>query len=151
MDFSRRSATLAVAAMLASTLATAQSRLGELLDAGAKQVTADQFREEIVQRSVQGALEPGVNVEIVYTPQGTLEGVGAGGAFSYSAEWAVRVRGTWSAGDNDDICATVTLDGPTIRASYRRRCQFWFSLGDRYFVADSRSDRKARAIGRMVK
>jgi hypothetical protein len=151
MDSSRWSVTLALAAMLGSTLATAQTRLGDLLDAGARRVTADRFRQEIVQRSVQGPLEPGVNVEIVHTSRGTLEGAGSGGAFSYSAEWAVQVLGTWSVGDDDSICATVTLNGPTIRASYRRRCQFWFSLGERYFVAESTSDRAARVLARTVR
>ena len=143
--------TLGLATLVASTLATAQSRLGELLDAGAQRLTVERFQKEIVQRTLQGPLEPGVNVEVVYTSQGTVEGAGSGGAFSYSAEWAVQVRGTWSVGENDSICVTFVLDGPTIRASYRRRCQFWFSQGARYFVTESTSDRAARVLPRMVR
>lgn len=143
--------TLGLAALLASALVAAQTRLGDLLDAGAQRLGAERFRKEIVQRTVLGPLEPGVTAEVVYSPQGTIEGAGAGGAFSYSAEWAVQVRGTWSVGDNDSICVTFVLDGPTIRANFRRRCQFWFSLNDRYFVSEATSDRAARLLPRTVR
>lgn len=142
---------LGVATVLASTVVSAQTRLGELLDAGAQRLTAERFRRDVVQRMLVGPLEPGVNVEIVYTPQGTIEGAGSGGAFSYSAEWAVQVRGAWSVGDGEAVCATFVLDGPTIRASYRRRCQFWYFLNDRYFVAESTTDRAARVLARSVR
>jgi hypothetical protein len=144
-------ATLGVGLLLASSFAAAQARLGDLLDAGAERVSAERFRQEVVQRALQGPLEPGVNVELVYTSAGTLEGAGSGGRFSYASEWSIQVRGTWVPGPNDTVCSTVVLDGPTIRASYPRRCQVWFKLGDRYFVADSDAERQARVLPRTLK
>ncbi len=31
------------------------------------------------------------------------------------------------------------------------RCQYWFKLGDKYFLSDSDSDRSAKVLSRTVK
>ena len=71
-----------------------------------------------------------------------------GGAASFGAEWAADVRGTWKFGDNGTVCTSVVLDGPTIRANFPPRCQYWYRLRDRFYVAESDTDRRARVLPR---
>jgi hypothetical protein len=141
---------LGFAVLSAGTHAFAQTRLGELLDAGAKPVSAEEFQKEVVQLPLYGPLDSGVNMEMVYTSSGALEGAGAPGRFGYVAE-TFQVRGTWKIGDKDAVCAALVLEGPTIRANYPPRCRFWFKLDDRYYVSDSASDRRARVLVRSVR
>ena len=137
---------IALACALASAAAVAQMRLGEALDAGARQLSGEEFRHDVVRRPLSGPLAPGVNAEFVYGPGGMIEGRG-GGPAGYGAEWDVRVRGTWRLADDGRVCTAVVLDGATIRANFPARCQLWFRLGDRFFVADS-GDRAARVFPR---
>jgi hypothetical protein len=139
-----------LAVLSGGTHAFAQTRLGELLDAGAKPVSAEEFQREVVQQPLYGPLDSGVNVELVYTARGALEGAGAPGRFGYVDE-TFELRGTWKIGNRDAVCAAVVLEGPTIRANYPPRCRFWFRLGDRYYVSDSDSDRQARVLVRSVR
>ena len=140
-------AVASVAALVAAT-ADAQTRLGELLEAGGKRVSTEEFRRDVVQQVVVGPLEAGIGAEIVFTARGTLEGTGSFGR-SAAAE-AMEVRGTWSFGQNGTVCVAVVLDGPTIRANYPSRCHAWYRLGERYYAADS-SDRGARLLARTVR
>jgi hypothetical protein len=142
---------LGLCVLLASTQAIAQTRLGELLDAGAKRLSAEEFRQQIVQRPLQARLDSGMSAELLFASNGSLEGAGSGGPYSYAAEWAVQVRGTWAFGDDGTVCTTVMLEGPTIRANFPRRCRYWFRLGNRYYVADSASDRSARILSRTLR
>jgi hypothetical protein len=141
---------LGLVVLLASRHAIAQARLGELLDAGAKPVSAEEFQKEVVQRPLQGPLDSGLNVEILYTERGALEGAGAPGRFGYVAE-TFHVRGTWKSGAKDTVCTALVLEGPTIRGNFPPRCQFWYKLGDRYYVSDSDSDRRVRVLVRTVR
>jgi hypothetical protein len=141
------SVALAAGLALVAATAGAQTRVGELLDAGGVRVSAEQFRRDVVQNVIAGPLEGGISAEVVFTGRGTLEGAGSTGR---SSAESMEVRGTWSFGQNDTVCVAVVLDGPTIRANYPRRCRAWFRLGDRYYTADS-SDRSARLLVRTVK
>jgi hypothetical protein len=136
--------------LLADMHAVAQTRLGELLDAGAKPLSAEEFQKEVVQRPLVGPLDSGSNVEILYTSRGAVEGAGSPGRFGYVSE-TFHVRGTWKIGERDTVCAALVLEGPTIRGNFPSRCQFWFRLGERYFVSDSDSDRRVRVLARTVR
>jgi hypothetical protein len=136
----RTAITLALA--LASAAAAAQTSVGELLDGGAKRLSTEEFSQDVVQRPLNGPLVTGVNATFVYAPGGSLQGRG-GGPAGFGAEWDVSIRGSWRFGDDGRVCTAVVLDGATIRANYPHRCQLWFRLGDRLFVADS-ADRAAR-------
>lgn len=50
---------LGVALLLCAPLAGAQTNLGELLDAGAKQLSTEEFRQELVQRTIVGPTPTG--------------------------------------------------------------------------------------------
>jgi hypothetical protein len=63
-----------VAASLAIAPAMAQRTLGDLLDAGAKPLTAKEFRDEVVQRLVVGPTPTGGNMELLYTVGGGVQG-----------------------------------------------------------------------------
>jgi hypothetical protein len=136
------------ALLLATASADAQTTLGALVDAGGERLSPKQFREEVVQRQLNGPLASGFNLQFVYTSRGSLEGAGSGGAASFGAEWAADVRGTWKFGDNGTVCTSVVLDGPTIRANFPPRCQYWYRLRDRFYVAESDTDRRARVLPR---
>ena len=132
---------------LAAAAVGAQTRVGELLDAGGVRISAEQFRRNVVQNVVAGPLDAGITAEIVFTGRGTLEGSGSTGR---SSAESMEVRGRWSFGQDDTVCVAIVLDGPTIRANYPSRCQAWYRLGDRYYAADS-LDRSARLLARTVK
>lgn len=139
---------VAVALLVGSVPAAAQTRLGELLDRGAKRLSADEFRQEVVQRPLTGPLVGGVNANFVYGNGGWIQGRG-GGPAGFGAEWDVSIRGTWKIADDSRVCTAIVLDGATIRANYPPRCQFWFRLDDRLFIADS-LDRAAPVLRRSI-
>jgi hypothetical protein len=143
---------LGFAALLAGTAASAQTTLGQLVDAGAEPLSPEAFRQRVVQRAVVGPFAGGMNLEVVYTPRGSVEGTGAPTSRVTNApDWAVGVRGAWRFGDDGTVCTAIVLDGPLIRANFPSRCQLWYRLGDRYYVADSGADRGARVLPRAVK
>ena len=50
---------LGLALLLLIPFAVAQNNVGELLDAGAKKISAEEFRQDVVQRTVVGAVPTG--------------------------------------------------------------------------------------------
>jgi hypothetical protein len=55
------------------------------------------------------------------------------------------------------LCDQITpllperLGTPAASATLPRRCQYWFKVGDRYFLSDSDTDRQARVFARTIK
>jgi hypothetical protein len=139
------------AACISSALA--QTNVGQLLDSGAVKLAGADFKQQIVGRFLvgpgRGLTNMAGNQEIVYLESGLIRGSGAasvlggmtGGGQSYTIE------GTWTIDERDRICQT-TRAGSVILAP---RCQYWFKQSDRYFFADSDSDRSALITVRTVK
>jgi hypothetical protein len=132
--------------LFGSPAAIGQSTLGPLLDAGARKLTVEEFKAELVQRSLVGPTGIGVEFEVMYTSGGTIIGVSDNpsnrfGPGSLDGEWRIDAEGR--------ICSSMRM-GRTAH-TMAPRCQFWFKLGDTYYVADSDSDRYAKVLPRKVK
>ncbi len=151
----RLSKTLFTGILVASCVspALAQTKVGQLLDSGAVKLSAADFKQQIVGRFLVG---PGRGQqvitsahEVVYLEDGRIRGSGSattlggmkGGGMSFAIE------GTWTIDERDRICETTRL-GDVVLAP---RCQFWFKQSDKYFFADSDSDRSALVTVRTVK
>ena len=136
--------------------AFAQATLGELLDAGATLLTPDDFRREVVQRTLVGLAAAGGKFEIMYGNSGLIAGVGAPPENIMSPIKEVGVQGEWFADNEGRICTTLRFgaaapaipQGPTI---VPRRCQYWFKASEAYFLSDYDSDRGAKVLRRTVK
>jgi putative ABC transport system substrate-binding protein len=124
--------------------AAAQQSLGTVLDAGAKRITAKEFETEIVQHVVVGPLPSGGEVEFMYTGQGKIAGTGTHPLFWHNL---VSVGGEWKLDEAGRTCLTMYL-GSTLLPS---RCQYWYKLGDTYYVSDSDVDRSEKVLSRTIK
>lgn len=133
-----------IGALLGMPVAAAQTTLGELLDAGATRLSREQFRDELEQRMVMGPLPTGGNLEIMYAKNGRVVGTGKSPMF-YGPH--APVGGDWRIDQAGVVCSTMRIQ------SYEMppRCQYWFKLKDRYFVADSDTDRSAKVLVRTIK
>ncbi|HKS95378.1 MAG TPA: hypothetical protein VJV74_04505 [Terriglobia bacterium] len=131
--------------MLLAECAVAQSKLGELLDAGASKLSADEFRQELVQHLIVGPTAAGANLELMYVSDGRIVGKGTDPLFTgipYSA-----VGGEWKIDDSGKVCTSMRIGNVTLPS----RCQSWFKYKDQYFLSDSDSDRQARVLVRTIK
>ena len=140
---------LGVALLLLVPFAVAQNNLGELLDAGAKRLSAEQFRQEVVLRTLVGNSPVGVRMEVMYASSGVLAGrsdtVGSSSVTGYVG--LASIDGVWNIDDSGRICTSMVIG----KILLPFRCQFWFKYKDDYFIAHSDSDRLARAFRRTVK
>src|SRR5215467_7266020 len=92
---------LGVALLLCAPLALAQEKLGELLDAGAKVLPPEQFKEELVQHLLAGPTASGVALEVVYTGKGLVQGSATGlGVMGPATGGPVPVNGEWKTDEN---------------------------------------------------
>jgi hypothetical protein len=136
---------------LAASVALAQANLGELLDAGATKLSAEEFKAELVGQTLVGPSRSGTMmiVEMVYYDNGEIQGVAAntmmGGGFSPNAYSGVR--GSWNVGDAQRICDSMVV-GPVTLPS---RCQYWYRYDRRYYLSDSDTDRSARVLVRTLR
>jgi 3-oxoacyl-ACP reductase-like protein len=141
---------LGLALLLLVPFALAQNNLGELLDAGAKSLSAEEFRQEVLQRTIVGISPAGATMEVMYAPSGVIQGRSAAtgtiqGGLTGSA--LSSIDGVWNVDDSGKICTSMVIG----RVFLPLRCQFWFKYKEDYFIADSNSDRKARVFRRTVK
>ena len=145
--FGQRMAILVL--VLPASIAAAQNNLGELLDAGGKPVSAEQFKRDLVGRPIVGAGVTGMTVEMIYTESGQLRGVGTPDMMSGQGAPNVlrEVSGSWHSDDRDRICASIVVGNVTLPA----RCQYWYSINEQYFLSDSDSDRSMRVLRRTLK
>lgn len=140
---------LAIALLLTAPFAVAQTKLGELLDAGAKKLSGDEFKQEVVQRVIVGPTAVGGKLEVMYANNGQIQGVGSAVGFALSAT-PTPISGDWRMGDGEKICTSMQVGG-TNPVALPSRCQSWFKLADQYFISDSDTDRQARVLVRTVK
>jgi hypothetical protein len=127
-----------------SPYAIGQNTLGALLDAGARKLTVEEFKAELVQRMLIGPTGTGYEFEIMYTSGGNIAAsllVGAGTRGGLDGEWRIDTEGR--------ICSTMRISYST--AVLAPRCQYWFKLGDTYYLSDSDSDRYAKTLPRKLK
>jgi hypothetical protein len=154
MRFMNRWGVLPLAALLLWVpLAEAQDNLGQLLDAGGKLLSLEEFKQELVQRILVGPTPGGGTIEIMYTNGGMIEGIGtAPGSVSYYPARS-PYNGAWTSGDNDTVCSTMQImaSGGNVAVTLPRRCQFWFRIGERYYLSDSNTDRSAKVLVRTIK
>jgi hypothetical protein len=147
---------LGIVFLTAPPLAMAQSTLGEALDAGATKVSAEEFRRDVVQRPIAGLTPTGGTFEIVFTADGAISGAGTA---SKGNNQPTTIGGEWKVDERDRVCTTMRaasgqigggpLQSPSLNLP--TRCQFWFKVGERYFLSDSDSDRQERVAQRTVK
>jgi hypothetical protein len=87
--------------------------------------------------------------ELVYLDNGSIRGsgqaTGLGGASGGGASFVIE--GTWTIDERDRICQTTRV-GSLVLAP---RCQYWFKQADKYYFADSDSDRSALVTIRTIK
>jgi hypothetical protein len=144
---------LGIVLLWCTALAAAQSMLGELLDANAKVLSAEDFRREIVQRVLVGPTATGGTLEVLYTTNGSVQGTASHPA-TPQAKFAPtqQINGEWTIDKNDRMCTTMrtgTSVGTTVILP--TRCQFWFKYAEDYFISDSDSDRHAKVLRRAIK
>jgi hypothetical protein len=129
----------------------AQTNVGQVLDGGAEKLTAAEFKKQIVGRFITG---PGMRadsgtIEVVYLDGGVIRGAGAasplGGALGGGGRY--DIEGTWTIDEQDRICQSIRIGNVALAP----KCQYWFKQAEKYYLADSDSDRSARVSIRTVK
>lgn len=145
-----RPATLLVGFVLSlcAPFAAAQSNLGELLDAGAKRLSVEEFTLEVVQHVIVGPTASGTNLELIYTSKGRVSGKGV--SPNTGQVNTGTIDGEWKVDDSGRVCTTMQVLGAS-QLALPTRCQFLFKYKDAYFFVDSDTDRNARALRRTVK
>lgn len=148
---------LGVTMALLAPLAAAQENLGALLDAGARKLSAEEFQQEVVQRALVGPSATGGSIEVTYTGNGIVQGIGTPPNHSQTRSWvhSVQISGLWTIDASERVCTSMrifTAGGGGAFGSYLPpRCQFWLKLSDKYFLSDSDSDRSAKVLIRTLK
>jgi hypothetical protein len=146
--------TLLAVLLLWAPAAGAQNNLGQLLDAGGKLLSLEEFRQQVVQRVMVGPTSSGGNIELMYTGSGTIQGIGTvPGATKGPLMASSPYQGEWTAGENETVCATMNVRaaGGGVAVTLPRRCQFWFRLGEKYYLSDFDTDRSAKVLVRTIK
>ena len=135
------------AMLVYAPLAAAQATLGALLDAGAKRLSADEFKREIVQRTIVGATLTGTQMEMMYSANGVL----AGRAEDRFDRRTAAFSGEWQIDEAARICTSYRAVATTgLAVVLPPRCQYWFKLGKQYFFADSDTDRSVKVQSRTI-
>jgi hypothetical protein len=129
-------------------MAAAQSSLGDLIDAGAKPLSGDDFRQQVAQHTLVGTFPSGREVEVIYAESGVIQGrsVEAAGGTQVSPIIA-PVDGVWNVDERGRVCTSMVIG----RVMLPLRCQYWFKFGDAYYISDSDSDRSAKLLRRIMK
>ena len=140
---------LGLALLLLVPFALAQNNLGELLDAGAKRLSAEEFRQEVTQHSLVGVIPSGGRMEVMYASSGVIQGSSGlyTGVPQSDFRYSGPIDGVWNIDDSGRTCTSMVIG----RTFLPLRCQFWFKYKGDYFIADSDSDRNARVFRRTVK
>lgn len=93
--------------LLSTPSAVAQVNLGQVLDAGGRSLSVEEFKQELVQRVLVGPTPSGGRIEVMYASNGTIQGIGGtptGGTFVGSGFTAYE--GVWTAGSGEAVCST---------------------------------------------
>jgi hypothetical protein len=141
---------LGVALCLFASFAIAQNTVEELLDAGAKKLSPDEFRQDVAQRTLEGSLTAaGGRMELIYTAGGMVRGVNnyvTNSSTTQSQPAFGQIDGVWNIDDSGRICTSMIVG----RTFLPLRCQYWFKLKDDYFLADSDLDPKSKVLRRTL-
>src|SRR5215467_16341356 len=142
-----KKALLGLVLFLLAPFAAAQNNLGELLDGGAKKVSPEEFREEVVQRMIVGPSPFGARWELMYATSGVIQGRAdaTGGGGNPNMPIRPTIDGVWTIDDRGRVCESIKVG-----SMLPFRCQYWFKFKDDYFIADS-DDRSAKILRRTVK
>jgi len=140
-------------------LAPAQETLGALLDANAARISREQFERDLIQRVLVGPTQTGGSLEVIYTVNGQIEGTGTMRPGIESAINRARIQGKWTNDGAGRICTSLSYiaqAGGNVNAgigmgSLPPRCQYWYKLGDTYFISDSDTDRSGKVLKRTIK
>ncbi len=141
---------LGLALLLLVPFAVAQNNLGELLDAGAKRPSAEEFRQEVTKHTLVGINPFGGRMEVMYASSGMIQGssnIYTGNPITAQQGAGGSIDGVWNIDDSGRTCTSMVVG----RTFLPLRCQFWFKYKQDYFIADSDSDRNARVSRRTVK
>jgi hypothetical protein len=137
---------LGLVLLLLAPFAVAQKNLGELLDAGATKLTADQFRQDVVQHVIVGPSPTRGSVQLVYGSSGMVQGrIELPPGTAIGVPWIAPIDGVWNIDERGRTCTSMVLGKTTLPF----RCQSWFKYKDDYFVADS-EDRAEKVLRRTV-
>jgi len=137
--------------LVCAGVAQAQTTLGGLLDAGAVKLAPDAFKNELVQRTMVGATQTGAVVELIYTSSGAIAGSGTPPQNTLKLVQRSQVSGEWKVDDLGRICTSMRIGAEAAGVFLPPRCQWWFKLGESYFLSDSDSDRRSAVQKRTLK
>jgi hypothetical protein len=118
--------------------AFAQTTLGELQDAGGKQMSKDEVVAAVSGNTIVGTGVNGAINRVAYKSDGTYSGSGSSGGNNYG------FFGTWSVEADGQGCSV--LGNGQNRGT--KVCGYWFKASDQYFVSPSNSDRTAAVFKR---
>jgi hypothetical protein len=132
---------LLAAVSFATPLAFAQT-LGEILDKGAKKLTPEAFRSEVVGKTLSGpGQQPRATIEVTYAAEHVTGVTGQAGAPN-------PYRGPWKVAPSGEVCADLFFE---LNRASRTACNYWFKLGDSYYISASDTDRGSAAYERTLK
>ena len=127
-------------AYLFSEAAFSQSALGDLLDAGAKQMPKGELVELLTGRTAAFTGQDGAAQQITYKANGSYSGVWALGGTT------APFFGNWAVEEDGQIC--LVAGGGKSRG--QKLCGYWFKTADQYFASPSNADRSAPIFKRIV-
>jgi hypothetical protein len=139
-----------------TSLAWAQGTVGELLDAGARKLSVDEFKQELLQRLIVGPSPIRGTLEVIYASSGVIQGIATAPSAPNIAR-EVQIVGAWTTGENGTVCTSMRISSQPggsvggMAGWLPPRCQVWFKLGEKYFVSDSDDDRSAKVLSRTIK
>src|SRR5690242_8072836 len=106
------SSALVLSTVLWTAAALAQGTVGDVLDSGARKLSPDEFKEELVQRTVVGPTATGGTMELIYAPNGFVAGSGVASPKSRPLdpmEGSLTVRGEWKINDSGAVCTVLRV------------------------------------------
>jgi hypothetical protein len=146
-----------LALLACARFAVAQGTLGELLDAGARKLSVEEFQKELVQRLIVGPSPTRGTLELIYGSNGVVQGIGTPAPNAPTVARETQILGQWTIGENGTVCTSMRISsqpGGSLGMTggyFPPRCQFWFKLGDMYFLSDSDTDRSMKVLSRTLK
>lgn len=133
---------------LGSGMASAQSTLGDLLDAGAVKLSKQEVLATLSGANISGPRQGGGTTQADYKADGTYSGAYQGGAGAMGAAKGGGFFGKWTVDDSGKLCTKGSGGSGKATAG----CAYFFRAGDQLYVAiESDSDRSAVVLKRTVK
>lgn len=133
---------------LSGGTALAQNTLGDVLDAGGKQLTKGEVLTTLGGATVSGPTPDGGMVDVNFKADGTLSGTVQAGLAGNDRVGGIY--GKWTVDETGKICLDVTIK---IRDSRQLKpCFFYYRVADQFYVTNSdSSDRSTPVLKRTIK